>query len=864
MLSSIREKILDIEAKISNSSLLSSPVGDFSDSVSVTSILRHSALNVQSIDSDFGNLSREMTDTLALMQDFDKIFVYFFNQKEGQISALSDRYMRMDLKQKILRSLENGPVKNVISLNDSNIISASKTFELTSSGISFPLLSETRIIPDRITILRDSNISIGDSLDPEIRSMREAITSTDQNDVFSVYRKDKADLKLSFFCEFSRKEIINEVILSIIKKEGQKIFVRIQDNENGKILEDLEYTDSSIHLKRPVNTNKMYITVTAKAIDKNQIDFKELSFYQKEYKKQGSINTIGMPLFSNKYLTFENLTFKDNTHLSFLNIEVKANGELLESASAEGQAKGPYKDPILTLNYTLKDDASVFNLINTYKYKVGTYVGTSDIYKSFVKIATHNPFTVREARTDATTQVIPIAIPGLESFLDVFLNGTRCVRVTGLITAPYQYKVMFTGNGYKLYFQQLENEADLVIYINSVPSYYEDRSFVFPSLGLGTNVIVSSAGRTYTKKVNLRKDENNSVLLGENYIQAIRFLNSVGEEYACIEKDLNATLGSMEYSMDYVNGILYLGEGISGFCEITVLKTFVVSSLLEEESLSITAHPSTEGFTYSSDLTGLTFNKSNVFGYQKYNGVSGGIDLPSNTIKIPSFLSIHKNSIQLTSPSFSKREVEYIDGITELELDSYVYDYYDYLPSETSSQYYVYALRGTSTLVDRELSFNSSKLLSRKAIPSTPTTTLYELEPLIVAALQSSGDYYILGENASVAAYKYLYVKKESFIPADFSHEVKIYEDIGDKYFSVDYQRNILYTKNLSEFMLGFINFSYSSLFLNEFTIAKQIENKTQPEGEEYNAIVYNREESKALLPYFTPILESLSIGTIG
>jgi hypothetical protein len=864
MLSSIKQKILDIEAKISNSSLLNAPGVNPLDSIGVTSIPRHSALNVQNISANFNNLNNAITDTLTVMQDFDKLFVYFFNQKEGQISALNDRYMRMDLKQKILRSLENGPVKNVISLNDSSLISPGKTFELTSSGISFPLLSEKRIIPDSITILRDSNINIGDVLDPGIRSMREAITSADQNDVFSVYRKDKADLKLSFFCEFSRKEIINEVTLSIIKKEGQKIFVRIQDNENGKILEDLEYTDPSIHLKRPISTNRMYITVTAKAIDKNQIDFKELSFYQKEYKKQGSISTIGMPLLGNKYLTFENLTLKDHTHLPFLNIEVKANGEILESASAEGQAKGPYKDPVLTLNYTLKDDASVFNLINTYKYKVGTYSSTSDIYKSFVKIATNNPFSVREARTDATTQVIPIAIPGLESFFDVFLNGTRCVRVTGLITAPYQYKIMFTGNGYRLYFQQIENEADLVIYINSVPSYYEDKSFVFPSLGLGTNVTVSSAGKTFTKKINLRKDENNSVLLAENYIQAIRFLSSVNQEYTCTEKELNSTLGSMEYSIDYVNGILYLGEGISGFCEITALKTFTASSVLDEESLRVTVHPETEGFTYSSNLTGLVFNKSNVFGYQKYNGVSGGIDLASNTIKIPSFLSIHKNSIQLTSPSFSKKEVEYIDGITELEIDNYIYDYYDYLPSEINTEYYLYVLRGTSTLADRQLSFNSSKLLSRKTIPSTSVTTLDELKPLIISALQVAGDYYVLGNNATVEPFKYLYVKKESSVPVNFSYEVKAYEDIGDKYFSVDYQRNILYTKNLSAFMLGSITFFYSSLFLNEFTIAKQIENKTQPEGEEYNAIVYNREESKALLPYFTPILESLSIGTIG
>jgi hypothetical protein len=869
MLASLKKKILDIEAKISNSSLLDSTEALTVDGVETTSIVRHSFLEVESISSDFDNLNKQISDTLSVMKDADKLFVYFFNQKEGQISALNDRYMRMDLKEKILRSLEGGPIKNVISLNDSSLISPTKTFEITSSGISFPLVSTRRVVPDKITILRDSNISIGDSQDSSVRSMREALTSVDQNDVFSVHRKDKADLKLSFFCEFSKKEIINEIVLSVIRKEGQKISIRIQEEENGKILEEIEYKDSEIYLKKPTNTNKIYITVTAKATGVNQIDFKELSFYSKQYKKQGTFSTIGMPLLSNKYLTFEDLKLKDPSHLDFLNIQVRANGEKLDRLSSELESRGPFKDPIITIDYSLKDDATVFNLVGSYKYRIGSYSGPSDVYKSFVKIATHNPFTIKETRVEGNTKVIPVPVAGLENFFDVFLNGVRCVRCFGTITTGYQYRIAFTGNGYKLNFLRLENEADLVVYINSVPSYYENNNFVFPSLGLGTKVVANVAGQTFVRKVILQKDENNSVLLKTNYIQSIRFLSESNTEYNCTEKELNSTLGSSEYSIDYVNGILYLGPGISGSCEVTGLNTHVNSGLLDDESLSLAAPDKTEGFSYSSRLSNLSFNKGNIFGYQKYNGILGGVDANANTvrtIKIPSFLSLHKKSVQLTCSTFSKKEVEYIDGITELEIENYTYEYYDYLPAEVNPDYYVYSLRDGSSLAGKQFSFESSKLLSRKAIASTSSSTLNALKPLIVAALQMSGDYYVLGLNAEVEACKYLYVKKESSAPPSFTYEVKIFENVSDRYFSVDYTTNTIYTKNLPAFISesGSLSFIYSSLYLSEFTIAKSIENKTSPEGEEYNAIVYNREESKALLPYFTPILESLSVGTIG
>ena len=228
----------------------------------------------------------------------------------------------------------------------------------------------------------------------------------------------------------------------------------------------------------------------------------------------------------------------------------------------------------------------------------------------------------------------------------------------------------------------------------------------------------------------------------------------------------------------------------------------------------------------------------------------GKVNTELGMIQLPNFISLHKGSISLGDLTLKKKEVEYIDGTTELYNKEIESNYYDY--EKTESGWHIYKFRSTDLPVVYEkcnIVFESPFLVERKDS---------------IGALVNSGDYFLNDEITVYPRATLLYVKNAGFptVPAA-SIKARIEKDISDDVFSVDYSSNVIYTKNLENFA-GDIKFKYSTFRLYQFSLALEVDKEDVASGNAYYSYVNNIKTGERLLSYFSPTFESISIGIIG
>ena len=871
MINTLRNKLLDIEAKISNGLVLENftdyqEVGfdTFSgarNTLTTGTIPRHSRLTAN--NTSVIGFSTEIEDFQNIMLDFDRLSVFFHNTKEVQLNFLKERFEVLTLRRNALSLLQAGLRVGILPLNDKKILKLSDTYEVLEQGLTFPLAeAPTVATPAVVTFIADSNIKIGNIINPLMSSRKEAMFTNDQNDLFSVYRDDQANLTFSFNVLFDRSEIINEIEFEIIPKVGQQIGVQLTDKRSGEVLYDGAY-QKLILFEQPKYLKEVSIKVTATGIRINQIDIKELSFFKRQYKKELTVETVPMPSFSNKFLTLEKIELASDIQKDILDFSVSINGKLLNSLSSEQQIQGPFRDPSFTISCKIKDPKSLIKYLGKPKYKILRPLENAIETRTFVKPFSSTVVNLVQARDTAIDVFLPLPIEGMENFIDVALNGVNCRRaLLDEALSNKQYYIEYTGAGYTIQFSNLVAQDIVRVKINGLSSYMEKDKIFFPNIGLGTDASVIYAINIKKKRVRSFVFENSFINLNQQNIQRVAFIDTANNDVgSLIEKPLHSTLSSTEYAVDYKAGLVYLGATFLGEIEVTYFETNMVNSSFDTEEREAILPRDIQVFEYNGPLSGLAMDSSKInnnpiLGFQRSNRISTKIDPSLTVIQLPKFISLHKGSISLYDSTYSKREVPYIDGHTELYEKDIEYDFYDYV--ETQPGWHKYNLRSAELafpLSDCNLVFESPFLIQRK-----------ELEGSIFSAIINDGDYVvwtssIIGDPSNGSM---LFLKNAGFpsIPAT-SIRVKIEKNTSEDVFSVNYMSNTIHTRRLTN-VGGSISFKYSAVYLEDFTVAFEVLDKKELESNEYKVFVYNKEDIEALIPYYTPLIKTISIGVIG
>jgi hypothetical protein len=857
MLKRINSKLKDIDAKLSNPLSIQEGYSLYDEEVSTKTINRHTKLYAENTNNNILMLLTMMGGLENLMRDLNKLQIKFYNNREVQMGLLKDRVEVLHLRRKLLSSLDTGVRLGLLCLNDKKMLKISKGYEIDATGISFPLIEQRKIVPVSVSISRDSNVRLGTLGNEVLNSKVQAIHTEGHNDTFSVHRSDNEDIFLSFVSTFSRMEIINEVDFFWIEKPGQTLSLTVKDCLTGKILYDKVLSESYLKLDYPVETNQIAVEIKANAIAINQLDIKELSLCQRKYKDTLKIETIPLPSFSNKYLTLENVKYKIDYHKEFLDTTVRIKDFKLNSLASEEQIAGPYKDPSFIIESKIRNKSNILNYLQRPEYKLVRSIPSENDYKVFLEFANAKEFSLTQEKQNSNSIYLSLPISSMESFIDVRVDGVSFIRrLSSEVLADNEYFIQYTGTGYLLTFNSLPWKSVVICKINSMSSYIDKDKVYFPHAGLGSAIKMSYAKDVKKKRVPILIADGNMLDLKEKNIQRVAFLDEEGlESTAYTEKRISETLEANNYAIDYKSGLLYLGSGISGSVIVTYLSTGTANGLVLYDSREIPCPSDIEIFEYSGPLSALDIsssqiNNSHIFGYQKYNRILAKINLPLSVIQLPSFLSLHKGSISLKNNFIAKKEIEYIDGTTELftkEIESNFYDY-----EKTEAGWHIYKFRNSALPVAYSkcnIIFESSILIERK---------------YSTADLVNSGDYFLNTDDSLYSKGTILYVKNAGFpsIPAP-SIKVKLEKDISDDVFSVDYSTNTMYTKNLQSFN-GDIKFKYSTFTLSQFSLAKEVEKEEVAEGNVYYAYVNNIKTAEKLLAYFSPTFESISIGIIG
>lgn len=871
MINTLRNKLLDIEAKLSNSLVLENSaftqenlLENFNGIVghlNTGTIQRHSRLSSKNTNEPFQNISLEIDEFRKIMLDLDKLSVYFHNNKEVQLNFLKERLDNLALKKSALASFQDGIQIGLIALNERKILKLGSEYEVLEHGLTFPFSeAPVKIDPASVTFIADSNIKIGNILNPLMASMKEAILTDNQNDLFSVYREDQSNLVIAFNVLFNKSEIINEIELEIIPKVGQDVSVTITDKITGEVLFDNHY-EKLILLEQPKYLKEVNIKIIATPIKVNQLDLKELSFFRRQYKKELTVETVPMPSFSNKYLTLEKVELASDLQKDILDFHVNVSGKALNSFASEEQIQGPFRDPSFTFTCKIKDTRSLIKYLGKPKYKILTPVDQAVETRTFVKPFSSTTISLVQARDTATDVFLPLPMEGLESFIDVALNGVNCRRaLLGETLSNKQYYIEYTGAGYTIQFNSLVAQDLVKVKINSLPSYMEKNKIYFPKAGLATNASITYAKEIKKKRVRSFLFESNYINLNQQNIQRIAFINASNVEVTTmIEKPLNSTLSADEYAVDYKAGLVYLGGAFLGEIEVTYFETGMTKAIFDTEDKEIILPKDIVAFDYNGPLAGLAtdslkINNNPIFGFQRSNRITTKIDSTLTVVQLPKFITLHKGSISLYDSISSKKETDYIDGHVELYGKNIEYDFYDYWKTEFG--WHIYRLRsGALPLAASEynLVFESPFLIQRKEIGSGLAT-----------ALVNDGDYYVAGATPVHAEGTLVYVKNAGFpnIPA-MSIKVRIEKNTTEDLFSVNYATNTIHTKRLTG-IGGSISFKYSAVYLEDFTLALEVSNKDQLDQNEYKVFIYNKEDIEALVPFYTPVIKTISIGIIG
>jgi len=195
MINTLRNKLLDIEAKISNGIVLEN-FTDYQDvgldtfngapsEFNTGSIPRHSRLSIA--NTSVGRFPIEIEDFQNIMLDFDRLSVFFHNTKEVQLNFLKERFEVLALRKNALASLQTGLRLGVLPLNEKKILKLSDTYEVLQQGLTFPLAeAPTKATPAVVTFIADSNIKIGNIINP-LKSSRKEAMFTMTRMIFSVF-----------------------------------------------------------------------------------------------------------------------------------------------------------------------------------------------------------------------------------------------------------------------------------------------------------------------------------------------------------------------------------------------------------------------------------------------------------------------------------------------------------------------------------------------------------------------------------------------------------------------------------------------------------------------------------------------------
>jgi hypothetical protein len=227
----------------------------------------------------------------------------------------------------------------------------------------------------------------------------------------------------------------------------------------------------------------LLIFISAKAIDINQLDIKKLNFYQRKYKPMLKLDTIALPSFSGKYITFEGVTLSDPAQLEFLDVKAYANSNELFSFRSEKEIKGPFKDPVFTLSISIKDRDKAMYYLDIPRFildKNLSAAGTN--YKVIQNIITENSFNIVNLAEGVNDIFIPLPTVGLEDMFYITINGHKYERSLNSETLDaYKYKVNYTGDGYNIVFASLPLNSTVTCYIKTLPNVISRNYLYIPS-----------------------------------------------------------------------------------------------------------------------------------------------------------------------------------------------------------------------------------------------------------------------------------------------------------------------------------------------------------------------------------------------
>jgi hypothetical protein len=235
MLQQLKEKLFDLQIKLSNDELNS--IRSFPQDNEKFLVTQKIGSKVNSGNMYYiQNLNINAVAVLQLMNEFSVLETAFYNTRESQLQGYIDRLEVLRIRQKILKSFTYGIQEGIIVLNDKKIIASGSEYGIDESGAWFPMSSNKRITSYGITILADSNILMGTKSNYFVNSNLYAKSSADQDDLLSVHAIDNRDLNLYMRIDFTTSVIINEIDFEYIKKDDQIINVVIKDIETQEIL----------------------------------------------------------------------------------------------------------------------------------------------------------------------------------------------------------------------------------------------------------------------------------------------------------------------------------------------------------------------------------------------------------------------------------------------------------------------------------------------------------------------------------------------------------------------------------------------------------------------------------------------------
>jgi hypothetical protein len=865
MIKKIKNKLYDIESKVSGNFIAPIEISAPGDTLAIPTVLRHSTLVKLNTSDPITLVNAEMQSLELCYADLLRLSTVFYNSREYQLKNLKQRYDLLRLRKQGLTGLGLGVKSAAIQLNDKKLLVAGNTYEFVNSGITAKPTKIELVSPKTFGISTDSNIVVGDSRNKILNSIADSIFSSNQNDLFSVHRRDGTNLSLIMFFEFKKKkEIINELAIKLIEKPGQEVKIALYDIESQELVYSGLYSPEPIVFEKPVKTSGLEMIITSTAIQGNQLDIIEIAFYRKTFRNSLGNSTYGlkattvnMPSFSGKYLTLEDVTLQYPSHKSLLNFEVKSNNEKLFALKDEEQLSGPYIDPNFEFTCTLKDPNTLLEYLGDLEYEKCRIDQINDSYRLFSSIMTEDAYKITRnipGNEEENLVLFPLNIKNFESFFVVKVNGERYSQIAESDTYDGKtYKVIFTGDGYVLKFKSLVQNSEILINLNGCPSYVErvenDYKIVFPWLGLGTTIAFDyPATQVLTSKV----IDSSSSIMNLDYKNIIKLsINNA----AFTEKPLGAVLGVNNYSVDYANGFLYRGTNITGRASIVHFKSRMHSTKLLHDTYSIKI-PKIEQ-SERRDNSGISIlnvnssignlSKVNFSSYHKDNVLKVNVNTELNYIQLPPALSLLRGSVVLVGDS-SKKEMLFYNGIDELNDESKVFVYYDYVGQANSL--HQYKIRHQSRIPGNLF---SSKIEIQDVYFSNRKTFRHEI--------LNEGDYYFESDTVVSLLGGSLFIKLDQKPPS--SIPVTITTTEAENTFSVDYLHNRIYTNSLSTFT-GNIKFSYTSLLLKDFEVAIEVNKKEIWNPNEYGVIASNQKDLSELLPYFSPVIKSFSIGIIG